>query len=172
MSIDVSSLRRFQEIWEPVIQSIPAVINMVEMEADLDRSLAIKRSQLEKAQKEIDAAYDQANVRLSDAKGELAAIASQKEDVQKAITAAQVSARQAIAVAEEEKKEALASFNASIAEVQTKLKSLQGEYDAKRAKAEAEHSELVQAMVAEIDDLNARKEAAKQALDAIKATLG
>ena len=40
MAIDVGALRRFQETWGPVLDAIPAVVNMAEQQADLDRALA------------------------------------------------------------------------------------------------------------------------------------
>lgn len=171
MTVDVSALRRFQEVWEPVVQSIPAVLNMVEKEADLDRALNHKRIELDKAQKEIDAAFDNANVRLNAAKDDLAAMAEKKKAIMQEIADAQAKAKEAATAAEKQKNDTLAQIQDSIIKVKAQLDALQGDYDAKRAKAEAEHSSLIRSMTAEIDDLNARKEAAEKALDAIKAKL-
>lgn len=172
MSIDVSSLRRFQELWEPVIQSIPAVLNMVEMEADMDRALAAKKAELDKVQKAIDAAQEQAQIKLNDANSELAAVASKKEALQQEVTELSIKAKDISDNVDKQRQEAVGLVNAAVAEVKAKLNEIQGEYSAKRAKAEAEHSKMITQMVAEIDALNERKEAAQAALDEIKAKLG
>ena len=43
MAIDINALRKFQETWSPVMDAIPAVMDMVAKQADMDRSMAKAR---------------------------------------------------------------------------------------------------------------------------------
>lgn len=172
MTIDTGTLRKFQELWTPVVQAIPAVLDMVEREADLDRALQVKRTELEKVQKEIQAALDEADQRLSFANSNLDAIADQKRAIQREIAEVKSKANIEAAEAEQTKKAMLDGLQASVNSVQAQLQGLQAEYAAKRAKAEADHAAAVKALEADIAELDARKAAAETALRDIKAKLG
>lgn len=172
MTIDTGTLRKFQELWTPVIAAIPAVLDMVEREADLDRAIQSKKLELEKVQKEIDAALDEADQRLAFANSNLDAIADQKRAIQREIAEAKSKANVEASEAEQVKKAMLYALQVSIGSVQAQLQGLQAEYAAKRAEAEAAHAEAMKVLEADIAELDARKVAAETALRDIKSKLG
>lgn len=172
MTIDTGALRKFQEVWGPAVAAIPAVLDMVDREADLNRGIEAKRLELEKAQQKIDAAYAEADKRLMALNDEMSTVMARKTAVTQEISAAQNKAQEEAAAAEKQKQAALDALQGQIVAVQSQLQGLQGEYAAKKAQAEAEHAQAVKAMNAEIAGLEAKKAAAEKALDAIKAKLG
>lgn len=172
MTIDTGALRKFQEVWGPVLTAIPAVLDMVEREADLDRALNVKRVELEKAQKQIDSAFEEADKRLQAVNAEMTATMERSYKTQQEITEAKRKASVEAADAVAQKNATLTSLQAEITSTQSQLQGLQGEYANKRAAAEADHAQVVKAMNAEIADLEHRKAIAQAALDAIKAKLG
>lgn len=172
MTIDTGALRKFQEIWNPVIKAIPAVLDMAERQADLERGIQAKQQELERIQKEIVAAIEEADRRISDANASLDSVAEQKRALQRDISEAKSKANIEAAEAEQTKKAMLDGLQASIVAVQAQLQGLQAEYAAKRAKAEEDHVTAVKVFEADITELNARKSAAEVVLRDLKAKLG
>ena len=51
--MDIAALKKFQEVWGPVVEAIPAVIDATQNKADLDRAIAFKRQEFERIQADI-----------------------------------------------------------------------------------------------------------------------
>ncbi len=172
MSVNLSELRKFQDIWGPVLQTIPAVIEMVERKDDLDRSIAAAQREYDKVKTHIEdqlkigtAQIDAAVVRLHEAE-------AKRAEVLKDIEAAKAKAREDASAAEQAKQERLAVVNAKIVEASNKLSVVEKDYSAKLAQERAAHAEATAAMQAEIAALEARKNDVQAALDSLKAKLG
>jgi prefoldin subunit 5 len=172
MTIDIGALRRFQATWGPVIDVIPDVINMAEQQADFERGLAAKRLELDKATKAIDAAYEEADKRLTDINTALVAVNGQKLSVLAEIDAAKQAAAEAAKTADAAAKERLAAIEAQITESSAVLAKVGVQIAADTSAAQAEHATAVKAMQVEITDLEKRKAAAEKALDTLRAKLG
>lgn len=172
MTINVSALRKFQETFGPAIEAIPAVIEAVERQADMQREVNAHKAKMEKAQAEIQAAYDQADKRLADYNGDIAKLQEQKTALTKKIKAdtdaAQAKAAEAKAAADAE----LAKVVEETKQATAQLASIQKDVKAQIAAAQAEHDAAMKAMQAEIADLEKRRAAAEKALDALRAKLG
>jgi len=82
MAIDINALRKFQETWSPVMDAIPAVMDMVAKQADMDRSMAQAKKDLEAAQAEVQSTYDNADKQLAKINDELAKLSQKKRDDQ------------------------------------------------------------------------------------------
>lgn len=172
MAIDVGALRRFQETWGPVLDAIPAVVNMAEQQADLDRALAKKRIELTAATKEVEAAFAEADVRLEAVNKELTAVLDQKSATLAEIGNARTEASVAAKAAEADTQKRLDAVVQRIAERNAELASVDVTITAETNAALAAHVKAVAAMSAEIQDLEKRKAAAEKALDSLRAKLG
>ena len=172
MTIDVGALRRFQATWGPVIDVIPDVINMAEQQADLERGLAAKRLELDKAAKDVAAAYTEANKRLTDINEELVSVSAQKATVAAEIEAARQTAAEAARDADTAAKTRLMAIEAQITESSAVLARVGVQIAADTSAAQAEHATAVKVMQSEIMDLEKRKATAEKALDTLRAKLG
>ena len=172
MTIDVGALRRFQATWGPVIDVIPDVINMAEQQADLDRALVAKRLELDKAAKDVAAAYTEANKRLTDINEELVSVSAQKATVAAEIEAARQAAAEAARDADTAAKARLGAIEEQITESSAVLARVGVQIAADTSAAQAAHAQAVLVMQSEIMDLEKRKVAAEKALDTLRAKLG
>ena len=172
MAIDVGALRRFQETWGPVLDAIPAVVNMAEQQADLDRALAKKRIELTAATKEVEAAFAEADVRLEAVNKELTAVLDQKSATLAEIGNARTQADVAAKAAEVDAKKRLDAITQKVDVKSAELATVDAKIVAETNAALAEHAKAVAAMSAEIQDLEKRKAAAEKALDTLRAKLG
>lgn len=172
MAIDISALRRFQDMWEPVMKAIPAVMELDAKQADMDRWVATKKRELETAQKEIDAAYVEADVRLL-------ACNKQMEDAVAKTNAAKAEFAE-LRRTESERLEAateaavgkLADVEAKIVEKTAHLGALGGEIAQALAAATAEREAAIAALNVTIKTLEARQASAEKTLDSLRAKLG
>ena len=172
MAIDISALRRFQDMWEPVMKAIPAVMELDAKQTDMDRWVATKKLELETAKKEIDAAYVEADVRLlacnkqmedavaktTNAKAEFAELKSTESARLKAATA--------------RASQELAAIEAKIVEKTAHLGALGGEIAQALAAATAEREAAIAALNVTIKTLEARQASAEKTLEALRAKLG
>lgn len=172
MAIDVNALRIFQATWGPVIDAIPTVINVIGQQADLDRELKQKAMALEKAKKEIEDAYVEADRRLQDVNEKMADSMNARLSNEAAINQAKTDAANAADAAVKAQNAVLASIAEKIAAKNAELSSVDSNIAAKNAAVEAEHAALLRQMSAEIADLEKRKATAEKALDSLRAKLG
>lgn len=172
MAIDVGALRRFQETWGPVLDAIPAVVNMAEQQADLDRALAKKRIELTAATKEVEAAFAEADVRLEAVNRELTSVLDQKAATLAEIGNARTQADVAAKAAEVDAKKRLDAITQKVDVKSAELATVDAKIVAETNAALAAHDKAVAAMSAEIQDLEKRKAAAEKALDSLRAKLG
>lgn len=172
MTIDTSALRKFQELWGPVLQTIPAVLDAAEREADLDRAINLKRMELERVQADLAEKVAAAERRVQSLNGDAAAALERKQAVLKELSEAKAAAAKQAAEAATQRAAELEAAKAAAASVQEQLAGLQADYTAKRAAAEAEHAQALRAMEAEIAQLATKRANAEQALRDLKAKLG
>lgn len=172
MAIDTGALRRFQDLWEPVLQAIPAVIELDAKQAEMERWLATKRLEFDKAQKEIEAAYAEADKRLEQHNAAVtdavAQVAKANEDAVLIRSEAAASAKQFLDAAQVK----LAAVNAQISEREQALLKVDAQHAAKLAALDAAHAEAVSAKEAEIVALEKRQATAEKALESLRAKLG
>lgn len=172
INIDIGTLHSFQNAWGPVIAAIPAVINMAEQQADLNRALAAKRLELTAASDEIDAAFKEANSRLATLNQEMTEVLDKKADVMASIEAATVAAAKAAQAAEVAAKTKLEETLKILAARSEELAAMGADIDAKAAAASTAHANAVAVRTVEIQDLEKRKAAAEKALDTLRSRLG
>lgn len=170
--IDVGALKQFQTQWGPVLAAIPAVLDMVERKADLDRAMAKYEQDVEDIRNSGAKLQAQADAKLANAQAELDGLQERKlgwlqdlADFRAAADAERTATEQAAAAA-------VADAQARVAEATAQAAGLEAEYAAKKKEAETAHSALLAAQQAEIDALDATRVKAEKALEAIRAKLG
>jgi hypothetical protein len=172
MTIDTNALRKFQDLWGPVLEAIPAVLEATAKKADIERELRIKQIEIDEAGKKIDAAFVEADKRLSSVNSEMEQAMQQKakalaeiEDAKKARAA---EAEKAIEV----QSKLADDWNKKIAALQSQFVNVEAEHAKKVAVAEAAFAEKSAALEADVRDLEKRKAVAEKALDALRSKLG
>jgi len=172
MTVDVAALRKFQEVWGPVLEAIPAVIEAVAKQDDLVRITAEQQKAVDKAKQEIASAYEQADRRLQAANDELDKIAEQKAKTQEAIESQRNAADEAASQAKAQAQANLDAIKQKTFDASLQLNSVEAEYAAKLADAKSAHAAAVAEMEAEIKSLESRKVQAEKALETLRAKLG
>ena len=172
MAINVGALRKFQEVWGPVLDAIPAVVEMTERQADMEREANSHRAEMDKAKAEIQKAYDEADVRLSQFNSVISELQEQKNATAAEIREMKRKATEAAKAAQDKADAKLADVERAIDVAVNKLKTIDVDYAERTMLAKTAHEVEVKAMAAEIADLEKRKAAAEKALDALRAKLG
>ena len=170
--IDVGALKTFQAQWGPVLDSIPAVLDMVERKADLDRAMAKYEQDVEDVRSSGAKLQAQMDAKLANAQAELDGLQERKlgwlqdlADFRAAADAERTATEQTMA-------EQAAAAKAKVDEITAQAGSLEAEYAAKRKDAEDAHSALLAQQAAEIADMEATRAKTEKALEAIRAKLG
>ena len=61
MAVDIGALRKFQELWGPVLEALPAVMDAVAKQEDFERWLHKAQLDLDAANAKVQAAKDEAS---------------------------------------------------------------------------------------------------------------
>jgi chromosome segregation ATPase len=170
--MDVAALRAFQDVWGPVISAIPAVINMAESFADVERGLAAKQKELADVMAKVDSSMDAGNAKYAALQDEIAKAAVTLADLNAQINAKQVEAKDAAAAA---KAAASAEVSKVRAEVAAEIKGIRAKVKADTADLEAVKAEkqaVVAAAQEQLVEIEKRTATAEKALAALRAKLG
>ena len=166
--IDFVAIRRFQEVWGPVMELLPALLDIKAHKDDLDRELTKSRAKASQAVAEIQAAYDEADKRIAAANKERDEIQAAKRQATADIDKAATDARLAIAAQKVAGDAAVVQANANVANIQAKASRLDKEYTDKKAALEADLQERALELTAVVSDLEARQAAAEKALGELR----
>jgi tellurite resistance protein len=172
MAIDTNSLRKFQEIFTPILELIPTVLAAEAGKRDLEREIVLKRAELDKADKDIAKAFEEADKRLIAVNSEMEKAMQQKAKTEKDIEDAKKADADNRAKAEAEHAKALDDLYKRTALLQSQYSGIDSEYAKKVIDLEADFAGRVLALEAEVKDLEKRKAAAEKALDALRSKLG
>lgn len=172
MAVDIGALRKFQELWGPVLEALPAVMDAVAKQEDFDRWL-------HKAQLDLDAANAKVQAAKDDAQKVRAKAAEDEAAMNARVKAALEAADKRAADAEEEsrvrikaaKERAVAAEQQAILQ-EAAVKTAQSQVQAKIAEAQKAHDITVGNLAAEIKALEDRKAAVEAAIEALKSKLG
>jgi tetrahydromethanopterin S-methyltransferase subunit G len=172
MAIDTNALRKFQELWGPVIEAIPAVLEATAKKADAERELRIKQVEIDAADNKIAKAFEEADKRLSSVNSEMEQAMQQKAKALADIEYAKKVDADNRVKAEESQRKVVDEWNQRIAKLQSQFSNVESEYAKKVIDLEADFAGRVLALEAEVKDLEKRKAAAEKALDALRSKLG
>jgi uncharacterized small protein (DUF1192 family) len=172
MAIDTNSLRKFQEIFTPILELIPTVLAAEAGKRDLEREIVLKKAELDKADKDITKAFEEADKRLIAVNSEMEKAMQQKAKTEKDIEDAKKADADNRAKAEAVFNQTVNEWNQRIAVLQSQFSNVQADYNKKVVDTEADFAGRVLALEAEVKDLEKRKAAAEKALDALRSKLG
>jgi len=172
MAIDIGALRKFEESWRPVLESIPAVIEMSQQRNELEKAVAAKRKEFDDVKAEIQAAYNEADKRLIRINAELDAATADTKAAQ-AETARLIADRdRELAETGTARKKTLAVTEKKLADTEAALVKVEAEIANKLAAVEVDIKAKTEAAEAALQAIEAKQKAAEAALEAIKAKLG
>jgi hypothetical protein len=172
MPIDTNSLRKFQEVFTPILELIPAVLAAEAGKRDLEREIVLRKAELVKADKDIAKAFEEADKRLSSVNSEMEQAMQQKTKVLEDIEAANKTDAENRAKAEKEQAQTLDELYKRTALLQSQYSGIDSEYAKKVAVVEANFADRVASLETEVKELEKRKAAAEKALDALRSKLG
>lgn len=172
MSVDIGALRKFQDLWGPVLEAIPAVIDAVAKKNDFDRGLIEQKLAFEKAQAEVANVYAQADKYAADANADLERVKAGHAKFMADAAAQRASENDVLAAQQADIKAKLTALNQKVASAQEKLGWVDTEYAAKLTQAQADHAAALAAMEAEIKATEDRRAKAEKALDVLRSKLG
>jgi chromosome segregation ATPase len=172
MPIDTNALRKFQDVWGPVLEAIPAVLEATAKKADIDRELRAKQIELDEAGKKIAKAFEEADRRLSSVNSEMEQAMQQKAKALADIEAAKKVDADNRAKAEKASAKVFDEWNQKIAALQSQFSNVEAEHAKKVSAAEADFAAKAAALDADVKELEKRKAAAEKALDALRSKLG
>jgi chromosome segregation ATPase len=172
MTIDTNALRKFQEIFAPILELIPAVLAAEAGKRDLDREIVLKKAELDKADKDITRAFEEANKRLSAINSEMEKLMQQKTKVLSDIEAAKNVDADNRANIEKDQAKSLNDWSQKVAKLQSQYSNVEAEHAKNVAVAEAAFAEKSAALEADVKDLEKRKATAEKALEALRNKLG
>jgi inner membrane protein involved in colicin E2 resistance len=172
MAIDTNALRKFQDLWGPVLEAIPAVLEATAKKADVERELRIKQVEIDDADNKIAKAFEEADKRLSSINSEMEQAMQQKAKALVEIEDAKKVDADNRAKAEEAQRKVVDEWNQRIAKLQSQFSNVESEHAKKVIDLEADFAGRVLALEAEVKDLEKRKAVAEKALDALRSKLG
>lgn len=170
--MDVSALNQFYSAMKPIMDAIPAVLEMVEQQADMERAASVYRAEVESIKASGKDAQDAVDNAVTALKIELADLEEQKQTVLRGIAAAEEAVKAAKAASQDAINTAKYAADAAI--VQHKARASAAEFDANErvSAAEATATERAAELEKSIADLEKREAAAQASLEALRAKLG
>ena len=172
MAIDTNALRKFQDLWGPVLEAIPAVLEATAKKADIERELRIKQVEIDDADNKIAKAFEEADKRLSSVNSEMEQAMQQKAKALADIASAKKAQAADDAKAVEAQRKVMDEWGKKIATLQSQFSNVESEHAKKVIDLEADFAGRVLALEAEVKDLEKRKAVAEKALDALRSKLG
>lgn len=170
-NIDIVALRKFQEQWKPVVDAIPAVLEMAERKADLDRALEKHKSDVEKARKTAEQEMRKAADAIEKAQADYDALLQKQRELQSSIADTHAQAEIARQEAADSVGKAQADAKAATNKIVSQAKQAQADALAEALRAKTAHADTVLLFEAEIKDLEDRRTKAEKALAALRAKL-
>ena len=170
--IDIVAIKQFQAQWRPVMDAIPAVLEMAERKADLDRAMVQYTQDVEKVRQAAAKDQEDAKATLVAAQAELDVLKARMDGWVQDLAKFRRDAEAERAAADKSVADTLAEGNKRMVEVNAAIAGLDAEYALKRKNAEEVHAALLAANHAEIAAMEAVRVKTQKALDALRAQLG
>jgi len=172
VKIDIGALKKFQELWAPVLETIPAVMEMAAHRDDLARGIAQEEKRLAKLQEEIASNVGQSEATLAKLRLEIEEIANKRNAALDAYRADKQAAADEVA---EAKKQATADakvIKSKTAALETAFEKAKADYALAAQALESSRETRITEIEVEIQAVEQRRKAAEKALDALRAKLG
>jgi hypothetical protein len=170
--INSAELRKFAEVWGPLVLSMPRVITAVDRVEELERHVLVLENRRDEASAEAARLKTQGEQDLANSRLALVDLNRERQEASQLVTAHKKACDQRIKRAEEEFESAISAIKSQVdAAKKEQLSTIQG-LKAETDAARNQHAEEMRQMAAEIQDLVDKKATAQSALDEIKSRLG
>lgn len=172
MNLNPKELQKFYDLWSPMLQALPAVIEAAEREDELKRGVTILEKKLQDIQTQI--ADEEARVEpvRKDTNDRIRLIRDQQTEAQRGYEQYVADAKAHIVKIDEETEAEVARIKAKVSVAGAELQSAEREVVVAKAKANAEAKQQKAELEAEIADLEAKKKSIEDALESLKAKIG
>jgi chromosome segregation ATPase len=172
MNLNPRELQKFYDLWAPMLQALPAVIEAADREEELKRGVATIERQLQVVQQKIadeeariDPVRESVAANIQKLK-ESQAVAQQGYDLYLS------DAKAHIEKVDAEVAEKVASINERAKVAANDLRSVERDLVVAKAKADSELKQQKDEIEAEISELAAKKKSIEDALESLKAKIG
>jgi hypothetical protein len=170
--INSVELRKFTDVWGPLVLSMPRVISVVERVEELERHVVVLEQRRDEASTEAVRLKDQGEQDLAAARLALIDINRERQAATRAVSdhkkQCELRIKKAAAEAEETDKRLKSELANAKIEQASELQALRLQLEAARAN----QAEEIRKLEIEAQDLVGKKEAAQVALDELKSRLG
>ena len=171
-NIDVGAVKQFQAIWGPVLDTIPAVLDLAAKQSDLEREINAKQKLLDKLTKQVEAAAAESEAQIAALKEAAQAVSIEHSKVASEVGDAKLALNKELEEYKLQIKGSIDIANAEAAQAVKDAKQAVKANNARIAELDAEYNGRRDALEAEIKAIEDRKAVAEKALDAIRAKLG
>jgi BMFP domain-containing protein YqiC len=172
MNLNPKELQKFYDLWSPMLQALPAVIEAAEREDELKRGVTILEKKLQDIQTQIAAEEARVEPVRKEVDDRIRVIREQRAEAQRGYEQYVADAKAHIAKIDEETEADVARIKAKVTVAGSELQSVEREVAAAKAKANAEAKQQKAALEAEIAELEAKKKSVEDALESLKAKIG
>jgi chromosome segregation ATPase len=172
MNLNPRELQKFYDLWAPMLQALPAVIEAADREEELKRGVTILEKKLQDIQTQI--ADEEARVEpvRKDTNDRIRLIRDQQTEAQRGYEQYVADAKAHIVKIDEETEAEVARIKAKVSVAGAELQSAEREIVVAKAKANAEAKQQKAEFEAEIAELEAKKKSIEDALESLKAKIG
>ena len=172
MNLNPRELQKFYDLWAPMLQALPAVIEAADREEELKRGVATVERQLQAVQQKI--ADEEARidpVRKSVAEN-IQKLNESQTEAKSGYDKYVADAKAHIVKIDEEVEVEVARIKAKATAAGSELQSVEREAAVAKAKANAEAKQQKADLEVEITELEAKKKSIEDALESLKAKIG
>lgn len=172
MTIDTVSLKKFVETFGPAVEAIPAVLDAVAKQADMDRALKSQRKELEKLKVDTVNTVEQAESALLLANESREQAVKEKEKAQAEARVLISDANQKILDNQAISEEKLKAAKSKLDDVIAKCSMVESDYETKTKALQADFTKAAEQLEMEIKELEKRKASVEKSIENLKAKLG
>lgn len=172
MKFNPREIQKFYDIWAPMLEALPAVINAAERGDELERSMVTLENQLKGIQKKI--ADEEARVAPARAEVDatIAAIQTQKAEAERGYKKYLADAKAHLDEVAKETEDQVVKIKDQVSIAMSELAQAKQEVSAVKAQAAQDIAIQKAAAEAELADIAAKKQVVEKALAALKAKIG
>lgn len=172
MNLNSKELQKFYDLWSPMLQALPAVIEAAEREDELKRGVTVLEKKLQDIQTKIadeEARIEPVRKSVDDA---IRQLRDQQKEAQLGYDKYISDAKAHIASVDETVDIDVARIRAKVTAVNNDLYSAERAAAAAKAKINAEAKQQKDELEAQIAELEAKKKSVEDALESLKAKIG
>lgn len=172
MKFNPREIQKFYDIWAPMLEALPAVINAAERGDELQRGMVTLENQLKGIQKQI--ADEQARVApvRAEVDAAISELQNQKAEAERGYQQYLADAKAHLAEVANETEEQVVQIKKQISVAASELAKAKQEVLTIKAQAEKDIAAKKAAAEAELKDIAAKKQVVENALATLKAKIG